>query len=181
MTSARERALLLDRDGTLIVDVGYPRDPTRVELLPGAAAALAAARRAGYKLVIVSNQSGVARGLIRPEEARAVQARVEALFAAEGVTFDGAYFCFHSPDEGCGCRKPAPGMLLQAARELGLDLARCVMIGDKVSDVEAGVAAGCTSLYFGEGTPGGADAAFTSWEDMVERLLAKADGAFRKG
>src|SRR5690606_31246853 len=79
MTSARERALLLDRDGTLIVDVGYPRDPTRVELLPGAAAALAAARRAGYKLVIVSNQSGVARGLIRPEEARAVQARVEAL------------------------------------------------------------------------------------------------------
>src|SRR5687768_14579467 len=116
-------ALFLDRDGTIIEDVGYPRDPARVALLPGAAAALADAQRAGFALVIVSNQSGVARGIITPDEAIAVQARVVELFARDGVRFDGAYFCFHGPEDGCPCRKPAPGMLRSAARDLDLDLA----------------------------------------------------------
>lgn len=135
-------ALFLDRDGTLIVDVGYPRDPARVALLPGVGAALRALA-ARYALVIVSNQSGLARGRISPDEAAAVHARVVEAFAAEGVRFDGSYYCPHGPDDGCPCRKPAPGMLRQAAADLGLDLAASVMVGDKEADVEAGRAAGC--------------------------------------
>jgi len=153
-----ERALFLDRDGTLIRDTSYPRDPTLVELLPGAADALRAAREAGVRLVIVSNQSGVARGLITPAEAAAVQRRVVELFESEGVHFDGAYFCFHGPDDGCECRKPAPGLLLRAASELTLSLSGSMMIGDKASDVEAGRAAGCVGL------------AFSSWAAMAAPL-----------
>ncbi|MDB4962302.1 MAG: gmhB [Myxococcales bacterium] len=136
------RALFLDRDGTLIVDVGYPRDPALVEPLPGAIEALRELQTS-YRLVIISNQSGIARGTITEAEAKAVHNRVIAMFAAGGVTFAGSYYCPHAPDAGCRCRKPAPGMLLDAAVELGLDLALSIMIGDKPSDVEAGRAAGC--------------------------------------
>jgi D-glycero-D-manno-heptose 1,7-bisphosphate phosphatase len=99
--------------------------------------------------VIVSNQSGIARGLIAPDQARAVHDRMIAHFADEGVTFAGAYYCPHAPADDCGCRKPRPGLLLQAARELDLDLARSAMVGDKPTDVEVGRAAGCgTALLF---------------------------------
>lgn len=135
-------ALFLDRDGTLIVDVGYPRDPDRVELVDGAADALRALQR-DHALVIISNQSGIGRGLIREDEARAVHARVIERFKASGVTFAGAYYCPHTPDDRCRCRKPAPGLIEDAARELDLDLGRSFMIGDKPSDLEAGRAAGC--------------------------------------
>ena len=142
------RALFLDRDGTLIVDVGYPRDPALVEPLPGAVEALRELQ-ASFSLVIISNQSGIARGLITEAEATAVHVRVIELFAAGSVTFAGSYYCPHGPDAGCRCRKPAPGLLHDAARELGLDLPGSIMIGDKSSDVEAGIAAGCaTSLLF---------------------------------
>lgn len=136
------RALLLDRDGTLIVDVGYPRDPARVELLPGAVEALLALQQR-YLLVVISNQSGIGRGLITTPEAQAVHDRVIDVFQRAGVRFAGAYYCPHAPDAGCTCRKPSPGLLLQAAAELDLDLPRSIMIGDKASDVLAGRAAGC--------------------------------------
>lgn len=142
-------ALFIDRDGTLIADVGYPRDPALVEPLPGAFEALRALG-ARFALVIVSNQSGIGRGRITEAEAHAVHARVVEVFARAGVTFAGAYYCPHGPDAGCACRKPAPGLLLDAARELGLDLAGSVMVGDKASDVAAGRAAGCgRALRFG--------------------------------
>jgi D-glycero-D-manno-heptose 1,7-bisphosphate phosphatase len=182
MTTPRggSRALLLDRDGTLIRDTGYPRDPEAVELLPGVALALREAASLGYRLVIVSNQSGVARGIIQPAEAAAVQARVEALLHAEGVIIDRAYFCFHGPAEGCACRKPAPGMLLRAAADLQLDLSHCIMIGDKPSDVDAGLAAGCLTAAFGSAPHPGADAAFSSWADLASWVRAKADRAPQK-
>jgi histidinol-phosphate phosphatase family protein len=142
-------ALFLDRDGTLIEDVGYPRDPRRVYLLPGAAGALARLARLGFALVIVSNQSGVGQGLLTRAEAEAVHAEVVRRFAAAGVRFDGAYYCYHAPDEGCGCRKPAPGLLLRAAAELGLDVSRSFLVGDKPADVAAAAAAGCRGLLFG--------------------------------
>lgn len=142
MTAGPRRALFVDRDGTLIVDVGYPRDPARVEPLPGAIDAL---RELGahFAVVIISNQSGIGRGLITEAEARAVHDRVVELFGRAGVGFAAAYYCPHAPDAGCPCRKPAPGLLLDATRDLGLDLARSIMIGDKPSDVAAGRAAGC--------------------------------------
>lgn len=128
------------------------------------------ARSAGYALVIVSNQSGVARGIIRPEEAAAVQARVERLFAAEGVSFDAAHFCFHGPEDDCPCRKPRPGLLEAAARELKLEFPGSVMIGDKPSDVAAGRAVGCRTLAFGQTSCGGATATCATWADVARWL-----------
>ncbi|MGE0867984.1 MAG: D-glycero-alpha-D-manno-heptose-1,7-bisphosphate 7-phosphatase [Kofleriaceae bacterium] len=143
-----KRALFLDRDGTLIVDVGYPRDPERVALIPGVTEALRMLQQR-FALIIVSNQSGVTRGKLTRAEADAVHARVIGLFGTEGISFAGSYYCWHGPDEGCPCRKPRPGMLLDAARTLGVDLACSVMVGDKLSDVEAGRAAGCqTQILF---------------------------------
>jgi histidinol-phosphate phosphatase family protein len=143
MPGPERPAVFLDRDGTVMEDVGYPRDPDAVRLLPGAAAALRELHEAGFALVIVSNQSGLARGIITAEQARAVHERFVALLAAEAVAIDAYRYCPHGPDAGCACRKPAPGMLLDAARELGVDLTRSVMIGDRASDLEAGRAAGC--------------------------------------
>jgi D-glycero-D-manno-heptose 1,7-bisphosphate phosphatase len=147
-------ALFLDRDGTLIVDTGYPRDPTLVEVLPGALEALRELQR-DYKLVIISNQSGIGRGRITQAEADAVHARVLEVFAAGGVAFAASYYCPHAPDAHCRCRKPAPGLILDAVAELDLDLARSAMIGDKPSDLAAGRAAGVPTLV-----------AFTSWVDV---------------
>jgi D-glycero-D-manno-heptose 1,7-bisphosphate phosphatase len=174
-------ALFLDRDGTLIVDVGYPRDPALVELLPGVVAPLRAAAAKGWALVIVSNQSGVGRGLITRAEAASVQTRVEDVFAAQGVRFDGAYFCFHAPTEPCRCRKPEPGMILEAARHLGLERHGSVMIGDKPSDVACGRAAGCTSIAFGSSdvlSESEADVRAATWTE-VACWLEGSDGPFR--
>ena len=143
------RALFLDRDGTLMVDTGYVRDPADVVLLPGVGLTLAEARALGFELVIVSNQSGVARGIITSEQLEAVQARLEALLLAEGITLDDVRFCLHGPDAGCSCRKPAPGMLVAAAAARGIDLERSVMLGDRESDVLAGREAGCTTILLG--------------------------------
>ncbi len=171
------RGLFLDRDGTLIRDVGYPKDPDLVELLPGSAEALAEAKTLGFRLVIVSNQSGVARGLVAKSEAEGVQRRVEALFAEAGITFDGAYFCFHGPDEGCACRKPASGLLRQAALDLGLELSVSVMVGDKPSDVQAGHSAGCATIAFGGTNAPEATARCASWSDVTGWLRAHSSAS----
>jgi histidinol-phosphate phosphatase family protein len=148
MATSLRRAVFMDRDGTLIHDVGYPNDPGAVRLLPGAAIALAKLKELGFLLIVVSNQSGIGRGLVTPEQARQVHAEVESQLADFMVRLDGAYYCPHAPEDGCVCRKPSPGMLLRAARELSIDLNRSFMVGDKISDLEAGRAAGCHTLYF---------------------------------
>lgn len=152
------RALFLDRDGTLIVDVGYPRDPELVEPIPGAIEALRELQET-WQLVIISNQSGVARGLITEAQMNAVHARVVELFATGGVRFTGAYYCPHAVDAGCRCRKPAPGMLLDAAAEHGLDLASSAMVGDRESDLDAGRNAGVRTVVM-----------FESWPQVVSIL-----------
>lgn len=161
-------ALFLDRDGTLIEDVGYPRDPALVRLVAGAGAALREAACRGFRLVVVSNQSGVARGLITPAELAAVQERFVELLRAEGVALAGSYLCVHGPDDGCRCRKPRPGMLLDAARDLEIDLAASFMIGDKESDVEAGLAAGCGALRVPFGLKG--DSSPDAWRAVTSSL-----------
>ena len=135
-------AVLFDRDGTLVVDVPYNGDPARVEPVPGAAAALARLRAAGVPTAVVSNQSGVARGLLTEAQVRAVNARVEELLGPLGPWA----WCPHGPADGCGCRKPAPGLILRAAERLGVDPARCVVIGDIGADVEAARAAGARAI-----------------------------------
>lgn len=127
-------AAFLDRDGTLIRDVGYLADPDKVELLPGVVAALHDLRRRGYTLVIVTNQSGIGRWLITKPQYDAVTRRLLQILAARHVYIRATYFCPHTPWEDCGCRKPRPGMFHRAAREHDIDLASSVMFGDKESD-----------------------------------------------
>jgi HAD superfamily hydrolase (TIGR01662 family) len=138
----RVRAVLFDRDGTLIRDVPYNGDPSLVEPLPGAAEAVRAARRRGLAVAMVTNQSGIARGLLSRSDAEAVNARVGQLLGP----FDAVRLCPHGDDEGCGCRKPAPGMVLSAAAELGLSPHECVVIGDIGADVAAARAAGARGV-----------------------------------
>jgi len=137
------RAVFLDRDGTILEHVAYMTDPAQVRLMPGAADALRRLKQAGFLLVIVSNQSLVARRLGTRLQADAVSHRVEQLFAEEGIRFDAIKYCFHAPDSNSPRRKPNPGMLLEAAAELDIDLKRSAMIGDDLRDTEAGRAAGC--------------------------------------
>ncbi|TDD69538.1 HAD-IIIA family hydrolase [Jiangella aurantiaca] len=134
--------VLLDRDGTLIHDVPYNGDPERVEPLPGAADALDRLRAAGVRVGVVTNQSGIARGLLTEDDVERVGKRVEQLLGP----FDVWRSCPHGPDDGCGCRKPAPGMVASACAELGVPPDRCVVIGDIGADVAAAEAAGATGV-----------------------------------
>jgi len=140
--------LLLDRDGTLMEDVGYPNDPEQVHLLPGAAEAIRVLVNEGFVPAVVSNQSGLARKFITPARAAAVHERFVELFeAASGVRLP-CYYCPHGPDDDCDCRKPRTALLRLAIDELKLSGVPGVMVGDKLSDVEAGVAIGFRGLLF---------------------------------
>ena len=145
MTSARTSlpsAVLFDRDGTLVVDVPYNTDPARVEPMPGAVAAVRRLRDAGLPLGVVSNQSGIARGLITPAELEAVNARVDELLGP----FDTWQVCPHGPEDGCPCRKPQPGLVLAAAQALGVRPENVVVIGDIGADMGAARAAGSRAV-----------------------------------
>ncbi len=136
------KAVLFDRDGTLVADVPYNGDPGRVVLMPGAREAVERVRAAGVATAVVSNQSGVARGRIRVEQVEAVNRRVEELLGPLGPWL----VCLHGPGDGCGCRKPAPGLIEAAAGALGVDARDCVVIGDIGADVEAARAAGARGV-----------------------------------
>lgn len=130
--------VLCDRDDTLVVDVPYNGDPDRVVPLPGVASGLARLRAAGVRLAIVSNQSGVAQGLLTPAQVQAVNRRVVELLGP----FAAVLWCPHAPSDGCACRKPAPGLVHRAARALGVSVERCAVVGDTGADVAAARAAG---------------------------------------
>ncbi len=140
--SERPEAVLLDRDGTLVVDVPYNGDPSKVVPMPGAREALDRLRAEGVGLAIVSNQSGVARGLVTMAQVEAVNRRVEELLGPIGP----AFVCPHGPADGCPCHKPRPGLVRRAARALGIPAGRCVVIGDTGGDVEAALAAGARPI-----------------------------------
>jgi histidinol-phosphate phosphatase family protein len=135
-------ALLCDRDGTLVADVPYNGDWRLVEPVAGVADALARARAGGLRTAIVTNQSGVTAGLLNLADLAAVHARVEELLGP----FDAVVSCPHGPGDGCGCRKPAPGMVLEAARRLGTTAARCLVVGDTAADLAAADAAGAIGV-----------------------------------
>ena len=138
MTSTGKRFVVLDRDGTLIVERNYLSDPEQVELVKNAAAGLRRFRELGFGLLVATNQSGVGRGFFTKETVDRVHARMIQLLAREGVTIDDIYVCPHAPEDDCACRKPKPGLVLQAAADLSFDPAECIYIGDKASDVELG-------------------------------------------
>ncbi|WP_367947973.1 HAD family hydrolase [Rathayibacter sp. VKM Ac-2858] len=140
--AVRLRGILFDRDATLVVDVPYNGDPSRVEPMPTALDAVERAREAGLALGVVTNQSGIARGIIDRAQADAVNRRVDELFGG----FDSWQLCPHGPEDGCDCRKPAPGMVLAAAEALGLPADSLAVIGDIGADVGAAAAAGARGV-----------------------------------
>lgn len=149
------RAVFLDKDGTLVENVPYNVDPARIVLTANAGPGLRLLQRQGFRLIVVSNQPGVALGRF-PESALArVRARLEELAAACGVRLEGFHYCPHAPGPGglapCSCRKPAPGLLLQAARVHGVDLPGSWLIGDILDDIEAGRRAGCKTILIDNG------------------------------
>lgn len=153
------KAVFLDKDGTLVENVPYNVDPARVALTPGAAEAVRAFAAQGYRILVVSNQPGVASGRFPERKLREVERRLRELLPR----LDGFYYCPHAPRQGCGCRKPAPGLLERAAREHGIELAESWMIGDILDDVEAGRAAGCRTVLIDNGNE-------TEWQVTPERV-----------
>lgn len=143
------RAVFLDRDNTINYDPGYLSDPASVRLLPGAAEGLRMLQAHGLPLVLISNQAGVGRGYFSEAMLHAVHARLVEVLAAEDIRLHAFYYCLHAPSDACFCRKPAPGMLQQAAREHNFNLPCSFMVGDKPSDVEAGRRAGCRTVLIG--------------------------------
>lgn len=152
--------VFLDKDGTLIEDIPFNVDPERIVLKPGAAQGLRHLYEAGFRFIVVSNQSGVARGYFQEKDLIPVEERLRELIAlAAGVPLDGFYYCPHHPEGtvhpyavSCICRKPQPGLLLRAAREKGIDLETAWMVGDILHDVEAGKRAGCRAVLIDNGS-----------------------------
>ena len=141
----RRPAVFLDRDGTLIEDKGFLGDPNGVVILPTVADALRLLHEHGYATVVISNQSGVARGYFTDAEVRAVNGEIARQLAVEGVALDGWYWCAHA-ENGCACRKPAPGLVERAAAEHDLDIAGGAVVGDRGSDVALGVGLGVPAI-----------------------------------
>lgn len=162
------RAAFLDRDGTINKLVYYPDHgfvdspfvPSQVKLLPGAAQALKILKKKGFLLVVISNQPGVAKGNMDKKTFAAIDRRFDSLLVARGARVDAKYYCPHHPKakikafrKKCSCRKPAPGLIVQSARELGIDPKRSYMVGDGVVDIQAGQKAACKTVFIGHFKP----------------------------
>lgn len=170
------RALFLDRDGVINEEVGYLSRAADVRFVPGVFSLCRAAKRLGYRIVVVTNQSGIARGLYSEAEFQSLMAWMRAEFRSEGVEIDAVYHCPYHPEHGVGeyrreheDRKPGPGMLLRAARDLGIELALSVMVGDRCSDVAAANAAGLRQVFLLAGTEiGDCEGVYTKAEALAE-------------
>lgn len=184
----KRRAVFLDRDGTINVEKEYLHLAGDFEFIPGAPEAIRLLHDAGFAVIVVTNQSGVARGYYDEAAVCSLHRHMDDELARFGARVDAYYFCPHHPEHGigeyrkvCGCRKPLPGMLLQAAAELGLDLSGSFVIGDKLADVEAGLKAGCRPLlvqtgYGREATPSLPEGVL-SYRDILAAARAIIDGS----
>jgi D-glycero-D-manno-heptose 1,7-bisphosphate phosphatase len=178
VSGRRRRAVFLDRDGTLIEDVSYLRDPAQVRLLPGVGPAVKRLNEAHFLAIVATNQSGIARGFLREDEYLATQRRVDELLSEYGATLDAHYHCPHLPetDGPCRCRKPGPLLYEQASERFGINLAESWWIGDRLRDVEPARLFGGRGILVESGpvSPGG-DAQFPRVPDLsaaVEAVLA---------
>ncbi len=177
----RQKAVFLDRDGTINREVGFLRDIDDLELLPGAAYAVRSLNEAGYLVILATNQPVIARGEVSISELEDIHNKLETLLGNEGAYLDSIYYCPHHPDRGfkgeipelkfeCECRKPKPGMLLKAAKDFNTNMSGSWMIGDSARDVKAGIAAGCRTALIGEGDFG-QDLCGASLKECVESIL----------
>ncbi|MFN3077243.1 MAG: D-glycero-beta-D-manno-heptose 1,7-bisphosphate 7-phosphatase [Alphaproteobacteria bacterium] len=170
----KKRYVLLDRDGTINFDAHYLSSPDQLKLLPGAGAGLRRMSALGLGLVVVTNQSGIARGYFTLDQLDAIHERLHRMLAAEGVRLDGLYVCPHGPREDCSCRKPRPGLVERAVAELGFDPAQGFMIGDKVADVKLGQAVGAETVLVRTGYGAEVERKGESNPDHVVDTLAEA-------
>jgi D-glycero-D-manno-heptose 1,7-bisphosphate phosphatase len=152
------KAVFIDKDGTLVEDIPYNIDPSLITLTPGAKEALVLLKSKGFLLIVISNQSGIARGYFKEVDLEKVKNRLQEMLAPHDVQLDGIFFCPHHPDGvisnyaiSCDCRKPKPGMILCAAEAFEIDLSRSWMIGDILHDVESGNRAGCKTILIDNG------------------------------
>ncbi len=180
-----KKAVFLDRDGTVNEEVGYMRDLSMLTLIPGVGRAIKKLNDAGFLVVLVTNQSGVARGYFPESLVDEAHARLEVLLGADGARLDAIYYCPHHPTAGttmhtrvCACRKPGTGLIDQAARDLAIDVHRSYMVGDKWSDVELGHRAGAASILvrsgFAADDPGNARPEHVADPDFTAHDLAEA-------
>ena len=179
----KQKAIFLDRDGTINKYVGFLRKEEEFELLPGVAEAIKIINKSGYLAVVITNQPVIARGEVKYSQLENIHNKMETLLGKEGAYLDGIYFCPHHPHSGyegevkelkidCDCRKPKPGMLLKAAEDLNIDLSQSYMVGDGENDIKAGKAAGCkTVLLNTECEYYGQDICVASLKDFVDRYL----------
>jgi D-glycero-D-manno-heptose 1,7-bisphosphate phosphatase len=184
---AKKKAVFLDRDGTINVEVQYLSQVEDFQFIPGVPWALKRLKDAGFLLVVVTNQSGIGRGYYDEAALDSIHSHMHADLAKFGAPIDACYFCPHHPEHAtgdyrreCGCRKPLPGMLQRAAQDLDIDLAASFMIGDKLADVEAGIAAGCTALLvltgYGRAQASGLPEGVQAYPDLLaaaEAILAR--------
>lgn len=177
----KQKAIFLDRDGTINKYVGFLRKEEEFELLPGVAEAIKIINKSGYLAVVVTNQPAIARGEVTYSQLENIHNKMETLLGKEGAYLDGIYFCPHHPHAGyegevkelkidCDCRKPKPGMLLKAATDLNIDLSQSYMVGDSESDIKAGKVAGCKTVLIGEDEYG-QDICVASLKDFVDQYL----------
>ena len=185
----QRRAVFLDRDGTINQEVGYLHRVEDFVFIPGAPEAIRLLRGAGFLVVVVTNQAGIARGLYDEAALERLHEHLAVELAAAGTGIDASYFCPHHPRHGvgpyqvdCACRKPLPGMLLQAAADLGIALADSWLVGDKLSDIQAGLAAGCRPVLvrtgYGTATEPSLPAGVTACDDLLAaaRLILAGEG-----
>lgn len=175
-TTGRRQFALLDRDGTINEEVGHLADPSDLRLIPGAADAIKRLRGLGLGVVVVTNQANVGRGLLALEDLERIHARLREMLADQGAGLDAILHCAHTPEDGCRCRKPAPGMALDAAARFGFDPADGFVVGDHAGDVGMGRAVGATTFLVLTGH--GAEEQATAGDDadhVVADLAAAAD------
>jgi len=174
-----KRALFLDRDGTVIAERGYLKDPAQIEILPGAVDALRKLAREGWKLIVISNQSGVGRGLITLEEMNAVQAKFLRLMKSNGIEITASYLCTHTPEDNCECRKPATLSVEKAVREHAISAQQSWMVGDREGDILCGRNAGCSTMWLRNRefpvAPELPDHIAANWNEIYERISADSD------
>jgi len=170
-TKSKSRAIFVDRDGTIIHDADYCSDPSQVKLLDGAAAALRKLKNAGYKIIVITNQSGIGRGFFSEKQYRAVEAEVSRQLG-NGL-IDATYFCPDAPGQPSKCRKPQPGMVLDAARDHDVDLSRSFLIGDKEIDAECARNAGVRAIRVRTGFDKMTEGSCADW--VAENLSGAAE------
>ncbi len=175
------KAVFLDRDGTIIEDVGYLNSPEQIKFIPGSIEAIKKLNENGYKVVVITNQSGVARSLISEDMLQTIDKTIQKKILNGDAYLDMIYYCPHHPEAGhypykqeCDCRKPAPGMINKAQKDLNIDLTKSFMIGDKTSDIEAGQRVGIKNILVLSGRGQGEKDKIKTQPDLIAKTLKEA-------